>query len=93
MEFKNIKQTNNDDKTAIVVIRKKKSEETLTINIANEEIEESKKERLLGIIIDQSLKWDSHIKTLVRKLNFRLFTLRRLNEKLSNFYISNEVSL
>ena len=39
----------NDDKIAIIIIRKNKSEETLTIRIGNEEIVESKSEKLLGV--------------------------------------------
>ena len=77
----------NDDKTGIVIVKKKKSDETLTLKIGNEKVEETKNERLLGIMVDQNLKWDCHIKNLVRKLNFRLFTLRRLNEKLPKYLL------
>ena len=77
----------NDDKTAIVIVRKKKSDETLTVTIGNEEITEKKEEKLLGITIQSDLKWDNHIKNLTRKLNFRLFTLRRINEKLPKFLL------
>ena len=59
----------NDDKTGIVIVKKKKSDETLTLKIGNGEVEETKNERLLGIMVDQNLKWDCHIKNLVRKLN------------------------
>ena len=77
----------NDDKTGIVIVKKKRSDETLSLKIGNEEVEETKKEKLIGIIVNPSLKWDSHIKTLVRKLNYRLFTLRRLNEKLPKYLL------
>ena len=72
----------NDDKTAIIKMRKNKSEETLTLRIGNEVIVESSDQKLLGITIDSNLKWESHIRNLVRKLNFRLFTLRRIKEKI-----------
>ena len=72
----------NDDKTGILIIRKKKSDETLTLKIGNEEVEEKSEEKLLGFSVDNNLKWESHINKLARKLNFRLFTLRRLSEKL-----------
>ena len=74
----------NDDKTGIVIIRKNKSDDTLTIKIGSEDIVEKNSQKLLGITVDKNLKWESHIKNLVRKLNFRLFTLRRIKEKIPN---------
>ena len=72
----------NDDKTGIVVVRKNKSNDTLTIKVGSEVIKEKNSEKLLGITVDKNLKWESHIKNMVRKLNFRLFTLRRIKEKI-----------
>ena len=70
-----------------LAISKKKSDDTLVLTIGNEEIEESNEEKLLGFTINKNLKWESHINNLVRKLNFRLFTLRRLNDKLPKFLL------
>ena len=77
----------NDDKTGIVIIRKNKSEDTLTIKVGNEEIVEKQSQKLLGVTIDKNLKWESHINNLVRKLNFRLFTLRRIKEIIPQKFI------
>ena len=74
----------NDDKTAVIIIRKNKSEDSITIRVGNEVITESKNVKLLGVNVDSNLKWESHIKNLVRKLNSRLFTLRRIKEKIPN---------
>ena len=71
----------NSDKTHIMIIRRKvkEDEDEIVINIGNDEIKESAQENLLGMIVDNDLSWKSHVKNLVKKLNFRLYTLRRLS--------------
>ena len=74
----------NSDKTHVMIMRRhnRNVEEQLVINIGNHEIKESAKENILGIIVDNDLTWHSHIKNLVKKLKFRLFSLRRLSHSL-----------
>ena len=53
-------------------------DEDLVIKVGNHEIKESSTENLLGMIVGNDLTWNAHVKNLVKKLKFRLFTLRRL---------------
>ena len=70
----------NDDKTHVMVIRKVSSEDKLIFNIGKEVIKES--EKLLGIHVENDLKWDIHLAKLLSKLRHRLFRLRRIKEKI-----------
>ena len=57
-------------------------EQKVVIQIGNERIEESSSEKLLGVHIKKNFKWEKHIDELERKLRFRLFSLRRLSERI-----------
>ena len=70
----------NDDKTHVMVIRKVSSEDKLIFNIGKEVIKESESEKLLGIHVENDLKWDIHLAKLLSKLRHRLFRLRRIKE-------------
>ena len=72
----------NDDKTHVMMIKKGKSDEKLSFTIGNHVIQESDSEKLLGIHVANDLKWETHLDKLHQKLRHRLFTLRRLKEKL-----------
>ena len=82
----------NDDKTAILIMRRNHSdaqsatrnEGKQVIKIGKENIKEKDKEKLLGVIVSNDLKWDKHIKELIRKLKYRMFKLKRLKGKLPN---------
>ena len=71
----------NSDKTHLLVIRRKMRDEDrdLVIKVGSNEIKESYKENLLGMIVTNDLTWNAHVENLVKKLKFRLFTLRRLS--------------
>ena len=53
-------------------------EEPSRIHVGGTEICESKKEKMLGMTISQSLSWKSHFSELERKLNGSRFAIRRL---------------
>ena len=76
------KLKSNDDKTAILVMRRNQSESQETFKIGNFMVKEVKQEKLLGFIVSNNIKWEEHIKKLVAKLKFRLFSLKRLSKQL-----------
>ena len=53
----------------------------LTMKFGNKVKDES--DDLLGFSVSNNLKWENHISKHVRKLHFKLFTLRQIKEKLS----------
>ena len=70
----------NDDKTHILVTRKDKKTEDIVVKIGKVNIKETQSEKLLGVHIDNNLKWTKHLKELEVKLKYRLYCLRRLSE-------------
>ena len=70
----------NTDKTHVLIMRRKMNDnDNLIINVGNHEIKESSSENLLGMIVENDLTWNAHVKNMVKKLKYRLFTLRRLS--------------
>ena len=57
----------------------------LKLKIDNKNIEQVKKHKLLGIIIDQNLTWDDHINQLCKQLSQNLFLLYKLKPYLNTF--------
>ena len=45
---------------------------TLELSIDNARLEESEREKLLGVVIDPNLSWDLHIDYLIKRLNSRI---------------------
>ena len=72
----------NDDKTHILVVRSVKEKEPvkLTFRVGNQQIEERAHEKLLGVWVANDLKWSHQLSILEKKLNHRLFTLRRIEQ-------------
>ena len=71
----------NHDKTHILVVRCGKNEpEKLTFQVGEKQIVERAHEKLLGMWVSNDLKWAHHLSVLERKLNHRLFTLRRIEQ-------------
>ena len=62
------------------------------IRIGNEMIEEKSSEKLLGVHVKNNFKWEKHIDELERKLRFRLFTLRRLSQKIPRHFQTQTLS-
>ena len=71
----------NDDKTHILVMKHGFLKETLTFNIGEAKIEESKDEKLLGIWVSNDLKWSKHLEKLESKLRSRLYSLRKMEQQ------------
>ena len=57
-------------------------EEPPNITIRGEQIEISETEKLLGVHIDNSLSWSSHIESTLKKCNSLLFLLNRIKQYL-----------
>ena len=49
----------------------------LELSLDNVRLEESVGEKLLGVVIDPYLSWDLHIDYLIKKLNSRIYLLKR----------------
>ena len=50
---------------------------TLELSLDNVRLEESVGEKLLGVVIDPYLSWDLHIDYLTKKLNSRIYLLKK----------------
>ena len=89
----------NDDKTHLLIMTTKQKKRMININIQidtpTEEIKPIKSEKLLGIIIQDDLKWNEYIqnneKSLLKQLNSRLNALKLISNIASN--IANTAKL
>ena len=57
----------NHDKTNIMVMRHGKDDTNLSFQIGQYQIEESNKEKLLGMIVSNKLDWSDHIEKLEKR--------------------------
>ena len=72
----------NPEKFDFMIMGKRStSNETLNINSIN--INESSSVKLLGITLDNSLKFSNHIDNICRTSNFKLHALRRIRNEIS----------
>ena len=77
----------NDDKTHLLIMttdqKRKKSEIFVKINTPSKDILPIRTEKLLGIYIQENLKWTEYIlntdKSLIKQLNLRLNALRQIS--------------
>ena len=67
----------NEDKCHLMIFGGKSDEVSIKIGEAN--VKESKEEKLLGIIFDQTLSFKQHIKTLCKKAIQKLHALGRIS--------------
>ena len=72
---------NNADKAALLFNNKGKAE-TITMEIAGEELKSQEHEKLLGIRVASDMSFKNHIENVCGKMNQRLSILRRLNNKI-----------
>ena len=72
---------NNADKAALLFNNKGKAE-TITMEIAGEELKSQEHEKLLGIRVASDMGFKNHIENICGKMNQRLSILRRLNNKI-----------
>ena len=70
----NVKKT----KELIIDFRIKKSL-LCPLLVKNEEVEQVETYKYLGVTIDEKVNWNAHAKTVLKKLNSRLYFLRKLN--------------
>ena len=61
----------------------------IKIKIGDQEIEESTSEKLLGLIVSNSLDWNEHIQDLKKQLGQRLSILRRISKVLPHHTIKS----
>ena len=73
----------NPEKTKSMVITTRQKHQLkpllLDLSIKETKIEQVQKHRVLGITIDQELKWESHISSLSKKLSRNLYLLSKLS--------------
>ena len=89
--FKRNKLNLNPSKTRYMIFNSK-LEETQLVKIGDTYIDrvwskgKEKSFKLVGIHVDEKLKWDKHIKYIVRKVDWALYGLNRVNKQLSCSY-------
>ena len=62
----------------------KERENLLNIKFDSEILNEVEKSPYLGLVLDNSLKWDSQIQRISKNISYKLFLLRRLSRILSS---------
>ena len=86
--FKRNKLNLNPSKTRYMIFNSK-TEETQLVKIGSEFIErvwnkgKEKSFKLVGIQVDEKLKWDKHINYIARKMDWALYGLSRVNKQLT----------
>ena len=75
--FPNNRMMLNEDKCHLMIFGRKSNEVSVKIGEAN--VKESKKEKLLGIIFDQTLSCKQHVKTPCKKASQKLHVLARIS--------------
>jgi len=77
--FRENKMVANASKTALLIFRQRRERDTFTIKLQGEDIKESEEEKLLGVVVQNDLKWDHHVGKIVSELNYSLHVLSRLS--------------
>ena len=72
-----------------------KSDKSFILNIGGQQVKQSEQVKLLGVQIDNSLKFDAHVKELCRKINQKLCAFSRirpfLNEEKAKMLLTSVV--
>ena len=74
----------NPTKTTFLMLNHRGEEEKVKVEIGGCKIEQEGTAKLLGMKIDDDMKWSSHIKGLVSALNQRTSVLRRMKNHLND---------
>ena len=69
----------NTDKCDLMVLRRN-SNKKVTVNVGNSVIENTEEEKLLGVVIDKQLNFETHISKLCQKAGEKLFALARISK-------------
>ena len=86
--FERKKLNLNPSKTRFMIFNSK-TEETNLVKLGNEHIErvwtkgKEKSFKLVGIHVDEKLKWDKHINNVARKMDYALYGLSKVSKQLS----------
>ncbi len=85
----------NESKTVFMLVRPKgeKCTSTFKIKLGEEYIEESRSEKLLGIMLQNDLKWNDHMEKVSKKVNYGLYQLKRLVNDGFIFYLLSKTGL
>ena len=86
-------------KSMVITTRQKHQLKTLSLklSVGASQIEQVREHRVLGVILDQEMKWESHIKTICKKVSRNLYLLSKLslyadNDALMMFYHAHIMS-
>ena len=69
----------NTDKGHLMVLGRN-SNKKVTVNVGNSVIENTEEEKLLGVLIDKQLNFETHISTLCQKAGDTFFALARISK-------------
>ena len=72
----------NQAKTEFMILNTKKEAELSEIRVGDTLVKRTSSTKLLGINLDDSQEWQTHLKTLKTGLNQRLFVIRRIAQHL-----------
>ena len=84
MWFKQNEIIVNAEKFEVIILNKKECEAKYKLTIDNNDIESTKSVKLLGITIDDRLRFDQHISNLCSKAAMQLNALGRLKKYMGN---------
>ena len=80
----------NPKKTGFLLIRSGAMSESKSITVGNETIKEESKHKILGMVVDNRLKWDEHVygqNGVLSAVNKRVGVLRRLSNYIPRKYL------
>ena len=80
--FENNNLVNNSDKAAILYNSGGKGDSITVEGIGGESISSTESEKLLGLHINSSFEWSTHIEKMVIKLKQRVGILKRIKNKI-----------
>ena len=69
----------NTDKCHLMVLGRSPNKK-VTVNVGNSVIENTEEEKLLGVVIDKQLHFETHISKLCQKAGDKLFALARISK-------------
>ena len=93
--YKNNKLSINASKSTSMLIHShhKSINSTLSINVNNDKLSLGTSAPYIGVTIDQTLQWNAHINSVIKKISPKIYQLRRLSkyvpsEMLNTIYLS-----